>query len=422
MKSHARLLSHILLGCALLAFASACALNGHDVQARAQIRNFIQPPPGISDAERAAFAEGRALLAKRWTAEEGLGPLFDGRSCLICHPRGGGGSPVQDGNAEADNASMILRFAAPAGGYGLQLQRRTIEGIMPEGQFSVRYAEEIFAFPDGEIATLRTPAYGFSKMMRGETPSRFSVVIAPKIAGSGLIEAIAEADIKALADPEDRNGDGISGRAGIAQGGRLGRFGWRAEIESVDEQVARAFLLDMGLSTHLYPQSNGDCVGDACDDQQPIEVNAQQFSALARFVRMVEPSAPGAKDGMARQGSALFSNAGCSACHRPSFTTGTSPERFLSNRQIWPYSDLLVHDMGTALADDLSSEWRTAPLWGVALRGQINSAEYYLHDGRARTLTEAILWHGGEAQKARDRFVAMTGKERAALLAFLRSL
>ncbi len=418
--------SRLLLGCAVALFAAAAAISGAEQSTRKDIRSFIRPPDGIQQSDP-VFQNGRTLFGKRWTPNEGLGPLYDGRSCLICHPRGGNGRPVEQGRTGAENASAILRIAAPGNPYGRQLQRRTYDDAPGEGQFETKWQESDVTFPDGETVSLRRPRYVVSNLAHGAIPDTFSVLVAPKIAGTGLLEAIYESEIRHGADPNDRDGDGISGRASITADGQLGRFGWRAEVPSVADQVARAFAQDMGLSTALYPDVGGDCISAACrarfgKQTARAEVSAEQFVQLLAFVRMVDPPSPGSLDALGTSGKMLFASSGCAACHRPSFITGEANDAWLSRREIWPYTDLLLHDMGPGLADGLGDEWRTAPLWSVALRGQVHGDEFYLHDGRARSLTEAILWHGGEAQAARDRFAALSARDRAALLAFLRTL
>ncbi|MEP7350415.1 MAG: di-heme oxidoredictase family protein [Sphingorhabdus sp.] len=424
----ARYLGLLVFGIAIIVFAGACVWSQSGHGARDEVRNFIRPPEASDEEARAVFRRGRELFAKRWTAEEGLGPLFDGQSCLICHPRGGGGRPVLAGRSSAENASMVVRLQATASAYGRQLQRRAGGDVMGEGEVAISYVETDFIFPDGEVVRMRTPRYTFAELAHDTFPEAFSVVIAPKVAGVGLLEAVPEANIRKGADPDDHNSDGISGRIALTDDGRVGRFGWRAESATVAEQVARAFALDMGLSTPLSPDPNADCTAAACRQvfgakaAPHVEVGARQFADLVAFARMMKPPPQGSHNSATRRGEALFSTMGCASCHHPSFDTEATTEPYLSRRRIWPYTDLLLHDMGEGLADRVSGEWRTAPLWGVALRRQVQREEFYLHDGRARSLVEAILWHGGEANRARDNFSKLSREERSALLAFLETL
>lgn len=402
---------------AALGLAAACALGQGAADPRAGVNSFIRTSAPVTELDpeaRAVFLAGRDVFAKRWTQAEGLGPLFDGQSCVICHPRGGHGRPVSADRPPADNASMIVRFP-PGSAYGAQLQRRGPDGA-GEGQLSVSWTETPFVFPDGEMASLRAPHFALTDLALGAAPESFSVVIALKLAGAAQLDAVPADQILALADPEDLDGDGISGRAAILADGRLGRFGWRAEAATLGDQAARAFALDMGLSTHTYPDPNGGAPAAA------PEVSSQAFAELMTFLRMMEPPVPAAPGRTARRGEALFTSLGCASCHHPSFVTGEAPEAQNAFREIEPYTDLLLHDMGPGLADGISSEWRTAPLWGAALRRQVHGEEFYLHDGRARSLTEAILWHGGEASGAQARFTALSAKDRAALIAFLETL
>ena len=259
--------------------------------------------------------------------------------------------------------------------------------------------------------------------------------------GVGLLDAVPAAEILAWADPEDTDGDGISGRPNLVTrldgpGLRLGRFGWKAGLATLDAQIAQAFRDDLGLSTPLLPNPAGDCTaaqpdcreaphGVAVDD--PFEVPADLFAALS-FAQHhgAVPGQTGDMPEAVARGSLLFREIGCAACHRPSLRTaesGVSPA--LAGQTIWPYSDLLLHDMGPALADGASQglatgrEWRTAPLWGLGVWRALNPEAGLLHDGRARTVTEAILWHGGEAHAPGSAFQALAAEDRAALLAFL---
>jgi CxxC motif-containing protein (DUF1111 family) len=264
--------------------------------------------------------------------------------------------------------------------------------------------------------------------------------IAPPMIGLGLLEAIPAAEIQAGADPDDRDGDGISGRAAEVRSGQhdrlmLGRFGWKALTPTMEDQVADAFAADMGMSSRLHRDGFGDCTTaqeacrtapDGADAPEDVEVPDKLLDLVVFYVRNL--AVPG-RTGANERGQALFGAAGCAACHRPGFTTGEVPGRpEHSGQRIWPYTDLLLHDMGEGLADNRPEgdadgrEWRTPPLWGIGRTAAVSGHTQFLHDGRARSLLEAILWHGGEAQAARDAVAGMSPADRAALIAFLESL
>jgi CxxC motif-containing protein (DUF1111 family) len=272
-----------------------------------------------------------------------------------------------------------------------------------------------------------------------------SARVAPPMIGLGLLEAIPEADIRAAADPSDANGDGISGRINEVWSAAdsklaLGRFGWKAGVASIHEQAAQAFAGDIGISSPLVPKSYGDCTaaqtaclnapnGDSAR-QDGHEIGSELIQLVAFYSQnLAVPARRGPQDEAVLKGKALFKSIGCAACHRPSWTTGNVPgQRQLSNQLIWPYTDMLLHDMGDGLADNRPEaradgrEWRTPPLWGIGLTGQVNGYTFFLHDGRARTVEEAVLWHGGEAQPANDAYRALSKADRDALLAFVNSL
>jgi CxxC motif-containing protein (DUF1111 family) len=269
--------------------------------------------------------------------------------------------------------------------------------------------------------------------------------VAPQMIGLGLLEAIPEAEIRAGADPDDANHDGISGRTNEVWSTAydkvmLGRFGWKAGMPTIHDQSASAAAGDIGLSSSLVPKPSGDCTPAETQCMKAPNGNSDmsggyeigdELMALVAFYsqNLAVPARRKPKDADVLLGKALFKSSGCAACHRPSFTTGTvDGQPQLSNQRIWPYTDLLLHDMGEGLADGRPEgeasgrEWRTAPLWGVGLTAVVSGHTFLLHDGRARNVEEAILWHGGEAQPARDAYAKLTPSERQALLAFVNSL
>jgi CxxC motif-containing protein (DUF1111 family) len=269
--------------------------------------------------------------------------------------------------------------------------------------------------------------------------------IAPPMIGLGLIEQIEPADILALADPEDADEDGISGKASMARDPETGsltlaRFGWKATVPTIKSQTAEAFAGDIGISTPLVTDAFGECsiAQQACRDapsgvQERLgEVEAPDpILDLVTFYsqNLAVPARRDVDDPAVLQGKQLFYGAGCASCHTPKFVTSRkAPDKAQRFQLIWPYSDFLLHDMGEGLADGRpvgdadGSEWRTQPLWGIGLTGTVNGHTFFLHDGRARNLAEAILWHGGEGQAARDAYAAMATADRDALHAFLESL
>lgn len=374
---------------------------------------------------------GRALFEKLWVAapsstrgSDGLGPLYNARACSNCHETGGGAAlPAQQGPSVF---GLVARFVGADGvalahpDYGLQLQDRAVTGAVagavdgavpdgfgPEGALSLRYS-----FEDG----LRAVEPVISGANIGA--HFISMRIAPPLIGMAQIADIPEAEIAARADPEDADGNGISGRIARAYSPDLGRvalsrFGWRAEAVTLRDQTAQAFAIDMGLSSPLSPDPQGDCIG--CDGipsgedaglRDGREVSNEVLDLIVAYLSSLQPETGSA-------GAEIFDQTGCGGCHTNGYSTGARP-----------YSDFLLHDMGRDLADRNaadaagSAEWRTAPLWGAGLPER----KGYLHDGRARTILEAVLWHGGEAAAVRDRVVQMPAPDRAALIEFLESL
>jgi CxxC motif-containing protein (DUF1111 family) len=273
-----------------------------------------------------------------------------------------------------------------------------------------------------------------------------SVRLPPPVFGVGLIEAIPDSVILALADPDDRDGDGISGRANLVTaavyvpagepggggGPRLGRFGRKAQVSSLLEQVVGAYHQDMGITSEFVPVENRNPVsrvpGEALDNVLDPEIPAGTVQAVVHYIRALAPPAPGADTPRREAGRALFRETGCASCHVPVLRTGGSVLAALTNQSVELYSDLLLHDMGDALADGRPDgqasgrEWRTPPLWGLRLmRDFLNGDAFLLHDGRAGSVEEAILLHGGEAQRSRDAFAALPAQQRRALLDFVES-
>ena len=405
---------------------------------------FSQPLPFLSDQERAIVHLGNSIFRKSWrtapsetSASDGLGPIFNARSCADCHFRDGRGRPPKLG----ENAlSLVLHLSPPDPIYGSQLQNNAVDGHIPEGRVSLSYEEHTVPVTAGEAINLRKPIYRAVDLTYGPIAPQTTIDprIAPPLFGLGLLEAIDPDDIRAGADPNDRNGDGISGRVAV-KNGVFGRFGWKAGAPSIAAQNAKALSLDIGIANRLRPALWGDCtiaqqkcrIGPHGDSERHggLEVSDKVFKHLIFYIRGIAPPKPrDVENPKVQMGKRLFAEIGCVDCHRPKWRTGSShPVAALRDRNIYPYSDLLLHNMGEGLAGATEStasaqEWRTAPLWGIGLTEAVAGHAHFLHDGRARTLEEAILWHGGEAQAARDRFTNLTKADMEALIAFLVSL
>jgi CxxC motif-containing protein (DUF1111 family) len=378
-------------------------------------------------------------------ANGGLGPVFDNESCEACHLGDGRGRPPLPGEVFS---SMLFRSSVTgkdanggplgiSGGFGGQLQMRANAGYQADIQAAVTYVESRGTFADGTEFKLHVPQYTLTGMYPGLPASYlFSPRVAPAVFGLGLLEAVPALLVIARSDPRDLNRDGISGRANIvfdAVRGRqgLGRFGWKANTPNLTQQSAGAYNGDMGVTSDLFPGES--CAGrlDAsCNDPHGAEVSAQTVADVAFYTQtLAVPARRNLNDAIARRGESMFYAAGCDGCHAPTLRTGALPGvPEVSNQVIHPYTDLLVHDMGPGLADGRpdfqasGSEWRTPPLWGIGLVETVNGHTRFLHDGRAQSLLEAVLWHGGEATKARERVRNLTGRDRDALIAFLKSL
>jgi CxxC motif-containing protein (DUF1111 family) len=416
------------------------------------------------------FKLGNALFRKVWVASpsstqasDGLGPLFNARACQSCHLKDGRGHPPE---GSGDATSMFLRLARPAATdderravdslealnfgdpvYGGQLQDLAVTGLRAEGRMTIRYEEVPVTLGDGSVVSLRRPHYGVGELSAGplDLATTLSPRIAPPMIGLGLVQAIHEADIAALADPHDADAKGISGRMQIVrhpQTGEpaLGRFGWKGENATVRAQSAGAFSGDMGISNPDRPDPHGECTGIQADClaapngvQDRLGSTEAPDPVLDLVTFYAENLAVPARRDVAGtgvlEGKSLFYGAGCASCHVPKFVTRRdAASKAHAFQLIWPYSDFLLHDMGEGLADGQpvgrasGSEWRTPPLWGIGLTRTVTGHTFLLHDGRARNLAEAILWHGGEAQRSRDAFAGMDAADRAALLKFLESL
>lgn len=330
--------------------------------------------------------------------------------------------------------------------YGRQLQPLAVPGLSGEGRVKIAYTDIDVTLGDGEKVVLRRPQYSIQDHGHGamHRHTMFSPRIAPQLIGLGLLEGIPEAVLLANADPDDTNGDGISGKPNRLWSEEqqlvIGRFGHKAAKPTLNEQVQAAFANDIGISVPLFPQAWGDCsdAQTACRRAEHgvdgrhdgLEASGKVTEMVTFYLRnLAVPKRIQAADKEILEGKKLFHETGCSACHHPSFRTRRNDgQPALSQQQIWPYSDLLLHDMGEGLADHRPEgaangyEWRTAPLWGIGLTETVGGHSYFLHDGRARNLQEAILWHGGEGHSSRENFANLAKSERRKLLAFVESL
>jgi CxxC motif-containing protein (DUF1111 family) len=431
--------------------------------------SFSQFSGNLTFDEEGTFRLGKALFQKLWVsspsstqASDGLGPLYNARACQTCHIRDGRGHPPE---GKADTTSMFLRLARapkteaekaaiaahdvlnfPDPVYGRQLQDSAVVGLPAEGRMAISYTEEPVTLKGGDVVSLRRPSYSVADL--GYGPLGTDTTISPRVTqamtGLGLIEAIHPGDILAHADPDDRDGDGISGRAAIVRdpvtGEKvLGRFGWKAQSATVRQQSADAFVTDIGISTPLSKNSHGDCTQaqTAClgmaDGVQARLGDTEAPDPVLDLVtfyaeNLAVPARRKASFSEILAGKKVFYEMGCIACHIPKFVTRRdAANKAHAFQLIWPYSDFLLHDMGEGLADGQSvgeagaKEWRTPPLWGIGLTRTVSGHTFFLHDGRARNLTEAILWHGGEGQTARDRFADLEKADRQALITFLES-
>ena len=431
---------------------------------------FSQHSANLSFEGARDFKLGNALFRKIWVsspsstkASDGLGPIFNARACQSCHLKDGRGNPME---ISADASSTFLRLARPPRDaaeqamidtlevlnfadpvYGGQVQDRAIPGLKGEAQMHVTYTEVPVTLGDGTVVSLRKPTYTVSDLMYG--PMDPTTTLSPRIAnpmlGMGLLQAIHPADILARADPDDTDGDGISGKANMVREDKtgkpaLGRFGWKAQNPTIRKQSAGAFEGDIGISNPDAPNAHGDCTEAQKDCRvatsgiQPDLGTTEAPDPVLDLVtfyaeNLAVPARRNVGDAQVLKGKSLFYGSGCTSCHTPKFVTRRDAEHKEHAFQlIWPHTDLLLHDMGDGLADGQQvglangREWRTPPLWGIGLTQTVSGHTYCLHDGRARNLTEAILWHGGEGQAARDAFAALSSDERDALIAYLESL
>jgi CxxC motif-containing protein (DUF1111 family) len=426
---------------------------------------FSMPSANLPPSRRVDFSVGNSFFRSPWviapsttTARDGLGPLFNTNACQGCHIKDGRGHPPTPDDVNA--VSMLVRLSIPDAPayakvieqlgvvpepvYGGQFQDMAVPGVAPEGKVRVDYTAVPVRFKDGTEVELRKPSLNITQLGYGpmHPDTRFSARVAPPMIGLGLLEAIPDEAILANAEAQAKANNGIAGRPNqvwddAQQKTVLGRFGWKAGQPNLNQQNVHAFSGDMGLTTSLRPVDDCTDAQTACKqapsgigpDGEP-EVSDNILRLVLFYSRNL--AVPARRDVNAPEvlaGKTLFYQAGCQSCHTPKYTTAANAaEPELANQVIRPYSDLLLHDMGDGLADNRTEfqasgrQWRTPPLWGIGLTQAVSGHTQFLHDGRARNLLEAVLWHGGEATAAQQQVLSFNAEQRSALLAFLNSL
>lgn len=430
---------------------------------RLSSRTYVEPGRNLDNMQKLNFWTGFSLFRDPWVIapsstldRDGLGPLFNTRSCISCHTNGGRGDMSIEGISKP--SALVLRFGPTSHAavshdpnYGGQLQPRAIsmihtsmdEALKGEAQLNLSYKVHAEYQLDGQVYTLKMPNYQLTDLAYGELADGIAISprLAPNIYGLGLLDAIAEADLLALEDTDDVNNDGISARYNrvedvLSGEVALGRFGLKAKQPNLRQQVAAAFRDDIGITNTVFPAESCTEVQATCAQlaqiggHDDVEIPNKLLKLVMDFSQFVAvPPTRNLASDTSQKGREVFHASQCATCHQPSFTTDPDyPITALANQTIWPYTDLALHDMGDALADGVlehtanGREWRTPPLWGIGLKAQYSQQQTYLHDGRAASITEAILWHGGEAEQSKQAFIALNKQERQALITFLASI
>lgn len=408
---------------------------------------FSQPVDGLTGRDALAHGFGDHFFEQTFVSapspvNTGLGPIFNNVSCISCHHNDGKGTPT----AGTTTSSLLFRISlagvdahggpVPVPGFGNQVQDVALFGVTPEAGFNISYTDTVVSYPDGSSITLRKPAYQLQNPYTSLAAGYLlSPRLAPPVFGLGLLANIPESTILSFVDAGDKNRDGISGKANYVYNPdtkqtELGRFGLKANTASLLVQVATAYQQDMGVTSSLLPVES--CYGQSQYDGRTDdpELADTALSEVVFYVKtLAVPARRDVTDADNKAGEKLFAQINCSGCHRPTIQTGVDVTlASVSNQRIHPYTDLLLHDMGSGLADNRpdflasGTEWRTAPLWGIGLFEKTNGIPYFLHDGRARSIEEAILWHNGEAKKAKEQFMQLGATDRARVLKFLKSL
>lgn len=430
--------------------------GGGATASRLQTRSYVFPGGHIKGMEQLDFWTGFSLFRDPWVIapsstrdRDGLGPLFNTRSCISCHHAGGRGPMAEEGISKPSSLLLRLGSTDPAqrkvdSQYGGQIQPRSIDpSVVAEAKLDLRYKMVNGQFADGETYTLRQPEYRLVELSQGPLDPDIGISprFAPNIYGMGLLDAIPEASLLALEDVDDRDQDGISGRYNRVPEQRsgeiqIGRYGFKARHPSLAQQVAAAFQGDIGITSSGFNE-------ESCTEKQPqctkvaswgghqgVEIPDKLLALVIEFNQhLAVPPARNLGSHKVQAGRKLFYQLDCQGCHTPSHTTDTEyTVPSLRGHKIWPYTDLALHDMGSGLADGVfefdanGQEWRTPPLWGIGLQKKILNREHFLHDGRARSLEEAVLWHGGEAAVSQQKYTQLDKQQRDQLLAFLQAI
>lgn len=428
---------------------------------------FEQEAPNLSWGLSAAFDRGDGVFERPYSPAlrpgyasnaDGLGPIFNQTSCESCHV-GDGRAKSPEGPNEMLNGGFIrvsVPGVGPYGeplspkGYGHQIGDRAIEGVKPEATARINWLETSGSFPDGETYSLREPEFILTDLAYGPMPKDavFELRMAPPVHGLGLLEAIPEKTLLAWADPEDKDGDGISGRPNyvwdLERGGKiLGRFSWKANAFDVRQQSAAAAYNDMGVNNELFlyrhdDQSTQHKSRQNCEPEQKAclaatqgldyELTPDQLRDVTTYLQLLGVVyRRNMDDPNVQKGEQIFHAIGCESCHKSQVMTGEHEIARLENQLIRPYSDLLLHDMGPGLSgrrdfEATKQEWRTAPLWGIGVTEAVNGHTNFLHDGRARNVEEAILWHGGEAEVSKQQYKHLDKADRAVVIEFINNL
>ena len=413
---------------------------------------YSLPSRNIPMSQKLNFSVGNSFFRNPWViapattdVRDGLGPLLNTNGCQNCHIKDGRGHAPA--SLEDHAVSLLVRLSIPSGDrsipeptYGGQLQDFANPGINPEGHIQIDYTPVKVTFADGHSVALRQPHLRIEDLGYGDLhpETEMSARIAPAMIGLGLLEAISAQEIIAGADPKDTNKDGISGRVKMVEDldtgeKAIGRFGWKAGQPNVRQQNAGAFNGDLGVTSELFPKDDCTATQKNClrakNGGEP-ELTETILDAVTFYAKsLAVPARRNVNDPQVQKGEVLFEDIGCASCHTPQWTTGTDAAMpWLSEQVIFPYTDMLLHDMGEGLADHRpegeadGSEWKTPALWGIGLAQTVHEEAGFLHDGRARTLMEAVLWHGGEAQESQTLVTQLSHQERQALMAFLESL
>lgn len=416
---------------------------------------FDQGVPGLPTNTDLLFFVGNSLFRQNWvsspastTARDGLGPTFNARACSSCHNKDGRGLPLEPGQQFSGGFLMRISEAGthnfggpkPVSSYGGQIQDRANLGVPYEAKVSIAYKNMQHQFDDGETYQLRKPIYTITNEQFG---SLQGVLTSPRVGqqviGLGLVDALSKEDILLNEDEFDADKDGISGKANYVWNhttsqNELGKFGWKANQPTLRQQVADAFSGDMGLTTSIFPDANcpapqKDCFGASNGGFPEVPDNSLD-NVMIYTSSLSVPIRRNYEEENVLDGKQLFRGLKCTSCHSEAFTTSNNYpfNPILENVKIRPFSDFLLHDMGSDLADNrpdflaTGNEWRTQPLWGIGMIQEVNGHTFLLHDGRARNIEEAILWHGGEAEKSKENYKKLTKQERQNVLAFLNSL